>query len=132
MKRTIKFRAKLVDSGEWCFGSLVMDHKGIPDVILEWTEKETAKFQSRYHITPETVGQFTGLLDKNGKEIYEGDICFLKPTHHDAPSFMIGKRLVVWNNVDASFQYKDYIPMSWGGFESVEIIGNIHENPDLI
>lgn len=67
--REIKFRGKRLDNGEWIEGDLLrmLDHWFIfPDPAPEGIDK--------YAVDPATVGQYTGLKDKNGKEIYEGDV----------------------------------------------------------
>src|ERR1700753_3111456 len=85
-------------------------------------------------VIPETVGQFTGLTDKNGKEIYEGDIGYWIDNNPDDGEFPITAALV-WeeNNLQFRFDTRNYPPQyKKVRPEDVEIIGNIHEHPHLL
>ena len=69
MTREIKFRGKRLSTREWVYGSLIQWKDGTMTIITENKEDH-----SEFYVNPDTVGQYTGLQDRNGKEIYEWDI----------------------------------------------------------
>lgn len=119
--RTIKFRGKSINKCEWLFGDLMHDNFGgsyIFPIEAENLYKENA-------VIPETVGQYTGLMDKNGKEIYEGDIYrYDNPDSINEVSYCAGGGFAGFDLTPAKHSENRLL--------DVEVIGNIHDNPELL
>ena len=139
----ILFRGKRIDNGEWLNGSFCMDaieqFNGLcgVDGFIRLYDKDSRKMQM-YEIDRETVGQFTGLIDKNGKKIFEGDIVVYDNTpYNDYGHRVVG--VIVWHKWMWKFRYKEYESTyhyscgseNFFGAKS-EVIGNIHDNPELL
>lgn len=126
--REIKFRGKSLKTGRWVYGSLISCDK-YTDI---WTANEDGNV-ARDEVDPETVGQFTGLYDKDGEEIYEGDIVQFGQTILNVVEFRHG-----------AFGYEYCVDFhSYCGNTNFcfnprntdhrhKVVGNIHDNPELI
>ena len=141
MNRQILFRGKTLDEGEWIEGYLVQGQWYCDDKLMTVIIPTDITFYPRCEISgyedvdPETVGQWTGLVDKNGKKIFEGDIV----KYRDLITNQEKIALVEWNETRASYiilrrslmglQYL-YIdePLS----ARCEVIGNNWDNPELL
>ena len=123
--RGILFRGKRKDNGEWEYGSFVQLNtvNGI-----EYTIVMLENFS--VEVAPETVGQYTGLKDCNGKEIYEGDIVRVLLHGNPQPIGIVkyGERGICLYTVVTEASYSNYLLDNPKDFE---VIGNIHDNPEL-
>lgn len=128
--REILFRGKRIDNGEWADGSLIYDAENNEAFIVESFEDRAAYLRQ---VNPETVGQYTGLTDKNGKRIFEGDIVHFGYT--GANKGVEGKAVVVFENGKFCVEWgwhKEFVCLDGFANTTIEIIGNIHDNPELI
>lgn len=153
MKDRFKFRAKRIDNNQWYYGCYLF-LKNPPEYDWSGKKKESKgdihfiidENDINYAIAPQTLGQCTGLNDKNGKLIFEGDIVRVDENLfeivYEIGSFMIATK----TNCASIHQFKGYwndnvYPLSQLYFEyeneeftidNLEIIGNIYENPELL
>ena len=130
--REILFRGKRVDNGEWAYGSLLRDTEQNDDYIAECFEDGAAYIRE---VIPETVGQYTGLTDKNGTKIFEGDIV---STDIKRPYLIVEFRdgCFMFNCNDGGEDYYDImLPICkepQKEYKYGEVIGNIHDNPEML
>lgn len=117
--RAIKFRGKRMNDNEWVYGYLGKDYSE-RCIISNYLNAPNEAWE----VISETIGQFTGLLDKNGKEIYEGDIIEWMDS-----DFEIRRDIVKWMNGGLCACNSQY---TIGSYSQIEMIGNIHDNPELI
>ena len=123
--RVILFRGIRKHGKGFVYGDLVRKFDTTYIVVYI---KESNRYED-IEVIPETVGQFTGLLDKNGKKIFEGDIVHIDNYDEGWDS------VVEFNGgafaVDVEGRDYDYTAIGWTEYQSI-IIGNIHDNPELL
>lgn len=133
--REILFRGKNKDGGKWVEGYVGVFGE-TTQIFVPFTEEEKEENKDHffsaingvwYIVDPETVGQFTGLTDKNGKKIFEGDIVDM---HRKGCGFLPIECV--------EYDEGGFSPIACAGWEctpkhnEIEVIGNIHDNPELL
>ena len=124
MNREILFRGKRIDNNKWVYGYLVEALNCVTDKNETFIIEQDAtyftygEFACAVEVIPETVGQFTGLCDKNGKKIFEGDIV---ESPHGTQGF------IEWQNAECAFLVN--IGDDWQTMDdcTYEVVGNIYD-----
>ena len=132
--REILFKGKRDDNGEWIFGYYVhlpIGRCGEEEHLIQALEAD-GRMGILHRVIPETVGQYTGLKDKNGKRIFEGDICQNIKTGEIVSvkwhGTMAGFVWVVHQGKGHNFDFGEL----FRAYDKYKIIGNIHDNPELL
>ena len=126
--REILFRGKRADNGKWEYGDLWCNPYGkrVVCVVSPINDQGTT---GGNEVIPETVGQYTGLTDKNGRKIFEGDIVRYGDTIH--------RVVFEQRNGTAYFGlvYSSFETLPFGHYQDlkqIKVIGNIYDNPELL
>lgn len=137
--REILFRGKRTDNGEWVEGELIHAvPSGMPGIRIP---ARTAL--QIYSVIPETVGQFTGLTDRNGKRIFEGDIIrYITPDTARATGVVRFGEYGTGGTIGIGFHVEWVAGEGtgwlrrdigfWAKYRDIEVISNIHDNPGLL
>lgn len=125
--REILFRGKRIDNGEWVEGfyykaKYYRTDKNLCDYITIPHPEDYCKSSDHFLVNPETIGQYTGLTDKYGTKIFEGDILLVGDKQKVLVSFEKGQFVVNHYAINV---------LCSRNCES-EVIGNIHDNPELL
>lgn len=126
--KEILFRGKRIDNGEWVEGYFVnlwlMHYQKHQPII---TDNNAVS----YNVDPSTVGQYTGLTDKNGKKIFEGDIVKTDKFSEPNKQYII-KYDLQFGAFIGQDRYNLYFVTFDGDSGEFEVIGNIHDNPEFL
>ena len=125
--REILFRGKCCTTGEWVEGFLGIE---VPDVLVIQQFSYDEYFKSncidQYSLKPETIGQYTGMTDKNGTKIFEGDICWFYSGDYYSELWEQNAIVAITDMTD--YEQTHYL----NNAEYCEVIGNIYDNPELM
>lgn len=140
MKRTIKFRAQRLDNGKWVYGDL--EHNPGNKLTRIHSYDSKGNYEGQHIVNPESVGQYTGLHDIKGTEIYDGDILDTKTSDYvpNGYSFICkwidsGFALIYQGRtygVKEQNNWMNKYPLCQRNVEDLIIMGNIYDNPELL
>ncbi|WP_247948315.1 YopX family protein [Streptococcus constellatus] len=134
-----KFRGKSTaeeNKGRWMYGNLVFD-RGLAIIVsgIDEATCEYIAFEDFCSVDIETLGQSTGLFDKYGVEIFEGDVVQFEDCYIESDFLYINKGIVEWSQGRFTVTNRDSVEMEDlldGELLDVTIIGSIYENPELM
>ena len=127
--REILFRGKIEGHGDWVKGYYAQFDILSPSSGKTYKKTAILTEDGPIDVIPETVGQFTGLLDQNGNKIFEGDILTYPP---DMEYYGEQYKYVVKYDNSCLVGNSNFWCMLSDGFGESEVIGNIHDNPELL
>jgi uncharacterized phage protein (TIGR01671 family) len=135
--KEILFRGKRVDNDEWVYGDLIHRQVWSTQLTIIRISDDGFDHYEEFEVKPETVGQFTGLTDKNGNEIFEGDIVKEWSSHWKTP---LKTEINIYEVVCEYLGSLHLIRKTEYGENStplyrrsvVEVIGNIYDNKELL
>lgn len=129
MTREIKFRGKRLDNGEWLYGSLLISHFKDDEKERYFITQFSGNYTFEHEVDPATVGQFTGLKDKNGREIYEDDIF----EHRGIFGCVVwDSQLLQFQCAWENFGFKTAGDISYLRNMGAVVLGNIYDNFELL
>ena len=121
--REILFRGKRVDNGEWVYGNFIADALSTKNYPVDWgfikyySHEESKSYT--HEVELQTVGQYTGMTDRNGNKIFEGDIIKCRGGEYCYGVWEYCSEIIISNLTQIGFELGEY--------EHIEIIGNIHD-----
>lgn len=122
--REILFRGKRIDNGEWVEGGVAFEDYTDKAYIVQWNTFGLGYFEY-IEVDPNTVGQYTGLCDKNGKKIFEGDRIEIRGYVY----------YCCWDAGNLEFiliNEKESFGMGYAASSRMTVIGNVHDNTELL
>lgn len=154
MDREVLFRGKSVETNEWVYGSYILEKYSNTPYIC-YFEYGTFINIKQVEVIPETVGELTGMADKNGTKIFEGDIVKTQPflDRPDSAKRKSKQFLGIVKHIIHTFKGNEFFPeqkynsywqvkimedtgkynhYSWSRFWNCEVVGNKFDNPELI
>ena len=130
------FRGKSVNSNKWIYGNIIKELSSgrVFIVNISWFNENTTIKDVAIEVIPETVGQSTGLVDKNNLEIYEGDIIEGKIPEYTGSKVIKKKGIVFFDKKLGAYrlQTTDDYNIGLSVFKLLEVIGNKFDNPEIL
>ena len=142
MDREILFRGKRKPGEEWVYGDLIREKDAFGEICTRIFQIKGNGLFRKNEVDPETVCQYTGLTDKNGRKIFEGDICEFSvfdyndhDTQYKGIVVYSGSRFMLWKSKESEYYgYDGGFDLDWvvSQDDEFKITGNIFDNPELL